>query len=147
VARILTLVAEAARPGVSLGELDRLAAESIRAQNARPSFPGYHPAWAPVAFPAVLCGYGIPDGYGGHGIGTAMHEDPPVPNAGQAHRGMRLRDGLVLAIEPMFCEGGDDGHRTLPDGWSIATADGSRAAHFEHTVAITADGPVVLTAP
>lgn len=52
-----------------------------------------------------------------------------------------------VAIEPMLCEGGDDGHRTLADGWSVATSDGSRAAHFEHTVAITADGPVVLTAP
>jgi methionyl aminopeptidase len=76
-----------------------------------------------------------------------MHEDPPVPNIGRPHRGMRLREGLVLAIEPMFCEGGGDGQRTLADGWSIATADGSRAAHFEHTMAITPDGPVVLTAP
>jgi methionyl aminopeptidase len=56
-----------------------------------------------------------------------------------------LRDGLVIAIEPMLIEGGRDGSRTLPDGWTVATADGSRAAHAEHTIAITADGPVVLT--
>lgn len=92
-------------------------------------------------------GYGIvADGLGGHGIGTAMHEDPHVPNVGRPGRGMRLRDGLVLALEPMFVEGGHNGQRTLADGWSVATADGSRAAHQEHTVAVTADGPVVLTA-
>jgi methionyl aminopeptidase len=59
---------------------------------------------------------------------------------------MRLREGLTIAIEPMLIEGGGDRGRTLADGWSIATADGSRAAHFEHTIAITADGPVILTA-
>jgi methionyl aminopeptidase len=236
VARTLTLVAEAAKPGVSLSQLDALAATAIREAGARPSFLRYHPAWAPTPYPAVLClsindvivhgipgervlrdgdllsvdcgaevggyhgdaavtlaigpvgdaaerlmtatrqalqagidaaldggrigdishavetvgrkaGYGIPHGFGGHGVGTAMHEEPPVPNAGRPHRGMRLKEGLVLAIEPMFCEGGGDGHRTLPDGWGIATSDGSRAAHFEHTIAITPDGPVVLTAP
>jgi methionyl aminopeptidase len=89
--------------------------------------------------------YGLLEGCGGHGIGTAMHEDPHVPNTGRRGRGMRLREGLVIAIEPMLIEGGGDAGRTLADGWSIATADGSRAAHFEHTVAITADGPQVLT--
>lgn len=96
---------------------------------------------------ARKAGYGLPDGLGGHGVGTAMHEDPPVPNTGEANRGLPLREGLVIAIEPMLIEGGGSRCRTLPDGWSIATADGSRAAHFEHTVAVTADGPVVLTAP
>lgn len=91
-------------------------------------------------------GYGLLDGFGGHGVGTAMHEDPHLPNIGRPGRGMRLLEGLVLAIEPMLLEGGGDDHRVLPDGWAIATADGSRAAHYEHTVAITADGPVVLTA-
>jgi methionyl aminopeptidase len=91
--------------------------------------------------------YGLLEGWGGHGIGTAMHEDPHVPNTGRPGRGMRLREGLVIAIEPMLIEGGDDAGRTLADGWSIATSDGSRAAHFEHTVAVTADGPLVLTAP
>jgi methionyl aminopeptidase len=91
--------------------------------------------------------YGLLEGCGGHGIGTAMHEDPHVPNIGRPGRGMRLREGLVIAIEPMLIEGGGDAGRTLADGWSIATADGSRAAHFEHTVAVTADGPLVLTTP
>jgi methionyl aminopeptidase len=91
--------------------------------------------------------YGLLEGCGGHGIGTAMHEDPHVPNTGRPGRGMRLREGLVIAIEPMLIEGGGDAGRTLADGWSIATADGSRAAHFEHTVAVTADGPLVLTTP
>jgi methionyl aminopeptidase len=86
------------------------------------------------------------EGYGGHGVGTAMHEEPHVPNTGRRGRGMRLREGLVIAIEPMLIEGGGDDGRTLVDGWSIATADGSRAAHFEHTVAITEGGPVILTA-
>jgi methionyl aminopeptidase len=76
-----------------------------------------------------------------------MHEDPSVPNTGRPHRGLLLREGLVLAIEPMFSEGGRDSHRTRPDGWTVVTSDGSRAAHAEHTIAITADGPVVLTAP
>jgi methionyl aminopeptidase len=90
--------------------------------------------------------YGLLEGCGGHGIGTAMHEDPHVPNTGRPGRGMRLQEGLVIAIEPMLIEGGGDGGRTLADGWSIATADGSRAAHVEHTVAVTAGGPVILTA-
>jgi methionyl aminopeptidase len=91
-------------------------------------------------------GYGLPDGFGGHGIGTEMHEDPHLPNSGRPGRGLRLRAGLVLAIEPMLVESGDDGHRVLRDGWTITTTDGSRAAHVEHSVAITPDGPVVLTA-
>jgi methionyl aminopeptidase len=96
---------------------------------------------------ARAAGYGILDGCTGHGVGTAMHEDPTVPNIGRPRRGMRLRAGLTIAIEPMLIEGGHDDGRVLGDGWSIATADGSRAAHFEHTIAVTADGPLVLTAP
>src|SRR5262249_2407607 len=88
-------------------------------------------------------GYGLPDGLGGHGVGTAMHEDPPVPNTGRPGRGLLLQQGLVLAIEPMLLEG-RSGCRTAPDGWTVVTADGRRAAHAEHTVAITASGPVVL---
>ncbi|MGY3205128.1 type I methionyl aminopeptidase [Streptomyces sp. TE5632] len=91
-------------------------------------------------------GYGILDGFGGHGIGRRMHEDPPVPNEGRPGRGMPLRHGMVLAIEPMLIGGGTDGFRTAPDGWTLRTVDGSRAAHAEHTVAITAAGPRVLTA-
>ncbi|MEI5097669.1 type I methionyl aminopeptidase [Streptomyces sp. PmtG] len=91
-------------------------------------------------------GYGIPDGFGGHGIGRRMHEDPSVPNEGPAGRGMPLRHGMVLAIEPMVIGGGADGFHTAPDGWTLRTDDGSRAAHAEHTVAITNAGPRVLTA-
>ncbi|WP_405805046.1 type I methionyl aminopeptidase [Streptomyces sp. NBC_00210] len=91
-------------------------------------------------------GYGIPDGFGGHGVGRHMHEDPGVPNEGRPGRGMPLRHGMVLAIEPMVIGGGKDGHYTARDGWTIRTADGSRASHAEHTVAITDDGPRILTA-
>jgi methionyl aminopeptidase len=89
--------------------------------------------------------YGLPAGLGGHGIGTAMHEDPHIPNTGRAGRGLPLRAGLVIAIEPMLIEGGHDRGRTRPDGWTVATTDGSRAAHFEHTIAILDDGPEILT--
>ncbi|ULR54494.1 type I methionyl aminopeptidase [Streptomyces deccanensis] len=90
-------------------------------------------------------GYGIPDGFGGHGIGRRMHEDPGVPNEGRPGRGMKLRHGMVLAIEPMLIGGGTDGYHAAPDGWTLRTNDGSRAAHVEHTVAITEAGPRVLT--
>jgi methionyl aminopeptidase len=96
---------------------------------------------------ARAAGYGVPDGFGGHGIGRRMHEDPGVPNDGRPGRGLRLRPGMVLAIEPMLLAGGRDEYRTAPDGWTLVTADGSRAAHVEHTVAITDDGPRILTAP
>jgi len=88
--------------------------------------------------------YGLIREYTGHGIGTAMHMDPPVPNYGLPGHGPRLRAGMALAIEPMITRGGA---RTveLADGWTVVTLDGARAAHFEHTVAITPDGPWVLT--
>ncbi|MYT32698.1 MULTISPECIES: type I methionyl aminopeptidase [unclassified Streptomyces] len=92
-------------------------------------------------------GYGIPEDFGGHGIGRAMHEDPPVPNEGRPGRGFVLRHGLVIAIEPMFLAGGGDHYTADADGWTLRTTDGSRAAHFEHTVAVTDDGPRVLTLP
>ncbi|MFD8518990.1 type I methionyl aminopeptidase [Streptomyces capillispiralis] len=91
-------------------------------------------------------GYGIPDGFGGHGIGRRMHEDPSVPNEGRPGRGMPLRHGMALAIEPMVIGGGTDVFHAAPDGWTLRTHDGSRAAHAEHTVAITESGPRVLTA-
>ena len=91
--------------------------------------------------------YGIPAGFGGHGIGRQMHEDPHVPNEGRPGRGMRLRPGLALAIEPMLMAGGGDEFVVAPDGWALRTADGSRAAHVEHTVAITDAGPRILTLP
>jgi methionyl aminopeptidase len=89
-------------------------------------------------------GFAVVREYVGHGIGTAMHEEPDVPNYGQPGRGMKLREGTVLAIEPMVTAGKAT-NRTLADGWTVVTADGSRAAHFEHTVAITDSGPEVLT--
>ncbi|ASO19875.1 methionyl aminopeptidase [Actinoalloteichus hoggarensis] len=92
-------------------------------------------------------GYGIPADFGGHGIGRALHEGPALPNDGRAGRGVTLRHGLVLAIEPMFTAGGRDACRTDDDGWTVRTVDGSRAAHVEHTVAVTDDGPCILTLP
>jgi methionyl aminopeptidase len=93
---------------------------------------------------AAAPGYGVVREYVGHGIGTAMHEEPQVPNYGRPGRGLRLQVGLVLAIEPMVNEGGPE-TRVLDDGWTVVTRDGARSAHFEHTVAITPTGPEVLT--
>lgn len=236
VATTLDLLARHAEPGISLKELDSLAARTIKASGARPSFLHYHPLFAPTPYPGTVClsvndavvhgipnqqrlhegdllsidcgaivagyhgdaaitipvggrtdpagqrlidttkkalenaieqavpgnrigdissavertareqGYGILEGCNGHGIGTSMHEEPPVPNTGRAGRGLRLRPGLTIAIEPMLHEGGSDESRTLMDGWTIATKDGSRAAHFEHSIAVTDDGPLILTA-
>lgn len=89
--------------------------------------------------------YGIVTGYGGHGIGSRMHMDPHVLNYGTPGEGPRLVPGMVLAIEPMITLGTPDS-RELGDGWTVVTADGSTAAHWEHTVAILSDGPWVLTA-
>jgi methionyl aminopeptidase len=236
VARALETTRAAARPGVSLRELDEVARQVIREAGAKPTFLDYHPPFAPVPYPAVICasvndaivhgipggyrlrdgdllsidcgaeldgwtgdsaisftigpptqadqrlidtardalaagiaaaragsrigdiahavgrtgraaGYGIPYGFGGHGIGRRMHEAPEVPNEGRPGRGFPLRHGLVLAIEPMLLAGGHDGYHCAPDGWTLRTDDGSRAAHVEHTVAITDDGPRVLTLP
>jgi methionyl aminopeptidase len=112
-----------ARPGGRLGDISHAVESSVR--QAGP----YH----------------VVEEYTGHGIGTAMHMDPSVPNYGRAGRGLRLRTGMALAIEPMVTLGSAE---TVlhDDGWTVTTADGSWAAHFEHTVAITAEGPWVLTA-
>jgi methionyl aminopeptidase len=112
-----------ARPGGRLGDISHAVQTSI--EQAGP--------------------YGVVEEYTGHGIGTAMHMDPPVPNYGQPGRGPWLRAGMALAIEPMVTLGSPE-TILLDDGWTVITADGSWAAHFEHTVAITADGPWVLTA-
>jgi methionyl aminopeptidase len=222
--------------GVTLKELDEVAREVLRENNATSPFLGYKPMFAPVAFPAVICAslndealHGIPDtrrladgdllsidfgatldgwtgdaaisftigeahpadtrliataeaalregiahavpgnkvgdishaigvigrrghygintDFGGHGVGHTMHEDPSVPNEGKAGRGLRLRPGIVIAIEPWFMAGGRDGYVIDDDGWTIRSADGSRAAHVEHTVAVTPDGPLILTTP
>ena len=94
----------------------------------------------------VKAGFSVVREYVGHGIGTAMHEEPQVPNYGPAGRGLRMKPGLVIAIEPMVNAGGA-GTRVLSDGWTVVTTDSSRSAHFEHTVAIGEDGPEVLTLP
>jgi methionyl aminopeptidase len=234
VARTLRLLAGHAKAGMSTGELDELAEQSIRDAGAVPSFKGYH------GFPASICSsvnqqvvhgipsceqmlvdgdllsvdcgailegwhgdaavtvhigtvtpadsrlssacrdaleagiaaarpggrltdishavesatlaaaaahgtsYGIVADYGGHGIGTAMHMDPFLPNVGRPGRGPRLVPGMALAIEPMLTAGSDKTEE-LSDGWTVVTVDGSRAAHWEHSVAITDDGPLVLT--
>lgn len=95
----------------------------------------------------VMCeaeNYGIVRDFVGHGIGKSMHEDPQLPNFGPAGKGPRLKAGMVLAIEPMINIGTAD-VKVLEDGWTAITTDGSMSAHFEHTVAITKDGPVILT--
>jgi methionyl aminopeptidase len=236
VARTLAAVIAHTRPGVSTGELDALAEQTIRDGGGIPSFLGYHgyPAsicasvnqqivhgipsasqvladgdlisvdcgaivdgWhgdAAVTIPvgtvsaadaalsaaceaalhagiaAVLPGsrlsdvshavqiaaeaagqrdgvrYGIVAEYGGHGIGTSMHMDPFLPNFGEPGQGPRLIPGMALAVEPMLTAG-DPETRELDDGWTVVTADGSRAVHWEHSVAVTEDGPRILTLP
>jgi methionyl aminopeptidase len=89
-------------------------------------------------------GFGVVREFVGHGIGRSMHEDPQVPNFGTRGKGPRLKAGMVLAIEPMINAGKPE-VKVLKDGWTAVTVDGSYSAHFEHTVAITKDGPVVLT--
>ena len=93
---------------------------------------------------AEAAGYGVVREYVGHGIGRSMHEEPNVPNYGHKHRGIELLPGMVLAIEPMINQGT---HRTrpMPDGWLVCTRDGKPSVHFEKTVAVTPDGPVLLT--
>ncbi len=221
------MLMRAARPGMTTGEVDRLAEDSIRSMGAIPTFQGYH------GYPSSICAsvndevvHGMPgsrvlrdgdvlsidigatfegyvsdsavtipigtvspeaerlmsvtqeclmlgiaqmqrgnhlsdishavqvhaeaNGYGvvrelvGHGVGTKMHEEPQVPNYGRPGQGPVLRSGLVLAIEPMITQG-NYAVKTLKDGWTVVTADGKLAAHFEHTIAITDEGPRILT--
>jgi methionyl aminopeptidase len=115
---------EAARPGNKLGDIGHAMATVGRG-----------------------AGYGMQNDFGGHGIGRAMHESPFVPNVAPRGRGLRLRPGLVIAIEPSLMAGGRDDYYMADDGWSVCSGDGSRSVHVEHTVAITEDGPVVLTCP
>jgi methionyl aminopeptidase len=236
VANALAAVRAQADVGVSLLELDAVAAQVIAEAGAVPSFLNYQPRSAPTPYPAVICasvnsaivhgiptayrladgdlvsidcgahldgwcgdsaisfvvgtprpadlrlietteralaagiaaarpgnrlgdvshavgavaragGYGLLADHGGHGVGRAMHEAPHVPNEGRPRRGLRLVPGLAIAIEPMLIAGGRDTYRVGRDGWTLSSADGTRAAHVEHTIAITEDGPVVLTHP
>jgi methionyl aminopeptidase len=113
---------EAARPGNRLGDVGA-AIEAVANEH----------------------GYGIVRPFVGHGIGTSMHEEPQVPNYGRPGTGLRIEEGMCLAIEPMFNLGADD-VEVLDDGWTVVTRDGTLSAHFENTIAITADGPEILTA-
>jgi methionyl aminopeptidase len=113
----------AARPGARLGDISHAVERCARAAGK----------------------YGIVEDYVGHGIGSEMHMDPPVPNQGPPGRGPVLAEGMALAIEPLLVLG-SPATRLLDDGWTVVTEDGSPAAHFEHTVAITSGGPWVLTA-
>jgi len=109
--------------------------------------PGGHLGDIGSAIDAIVTagGYGSPRDYCGHGIGRAMHEDPDVENRGKRGKGPGLAARVVLAIEPMLIGGGRDGVRELDDGWTVVTADGSFAAHVEHTVVVTENGPEILT--
>jgi len=234
VAEMLAACRAAVRPGVTTGELDRIAADVLRRRGATSNFKGYGVPVLPP-FPGVICtsvneqvvhgipgkrrlkdgeilsidagaivdgwhadaavtvpvgevspqaaklmsvteealrraiaaavvgkrlgdigaavqrfvetqGFSIVRNYVGHGIGRAMHEEPQVPNYGAPERGLQIKEGLCIAIEPMVNIGGPQ-TRTLPDQWTVVTADGSLSAHFEHTLWCTPAGPVVLTAP
>ncbi len=125
------------------------AAQEALAAGIRAAVPGGRLGDISAAIGQVArkAGYGLHTDFGGHGVGHTMHESPSVPNDGRAGRGLRLAAGLVIAIEPWFMAGGEDSYRVDPDGWTLRSGDGSRAAHVEHTVAITDSGPVILTQP
>ena len=91
-------------------------------------------------------GYSVVRDFVGHGVGAKLHEDPSIPNYGTAGRGVRLLPGMTIAIEPMICEGGYEVD-VLDDDWTTVTRDGKLAAHYENTIAITPDGPVIMTVP
>jgi methionyl aminopeptidase len=105
-----------------------------------------HDVGAAVQKVAEGAGYSVVREYVGHAIGTAMHEEPQVPNYWPGQGGPMLKPGMAFAVEPMVNAGGP-ATRVLEDGWSVVTADGRLSAHFEHTIAVTDDGPEVLTLP
>ncbi|MCU1364511.1 MAG: methionine aminopeptidase type [Ilumatobacteraceae bacterium] len=123
------------------------AADDALGAAIRAMVPGGHLGDIGAAIDAVVsrAGYGSPHDYCGHGIGQAMHEDPDVENRGKRGRGPSLEPGVVLAIEPMLIGGGRDDVLELDDDWTVVTADGSLAAHVEHTVLVTEHGPEILT--
>lgn len=118
----LMLAISMAKPGVRLGDIGA-AIQKHNEQN----------------------GYGVVREFVGHGVGKDLHEDPEVPNFGKEGHGLRLREGMVIAIEPMITAGSPKVVTSKKDGWTVTTVDGSLAAHFEHTIAITADGCEILT--
>lgn len=119
----LFLGIQQARPGNRLGDIGHAVQEYVEARS-----------------------YSVVREFSGHGVGAKMHEDPSVPNYGTPGRGVRLTAGMVIAIEPMINQGKKE-IQVLDDGWTVVTKDGSLSAHFEHTVAITPEGPVILTLP
>jgi methionyl aminopeptidase len=132
-------------PPPRVAELIDLTREAMLAGIAA-AVPGNHIDDISAAVEAVAAGagLGVIRQFVGHGIGTAMHEEPQVPNYRTGRPGRKLEPGLCLAIEPMFTLGGYD-TRIQPDDWTVVTADGSMAAHFEHSIAVTDAGPVILT--
>ena len=122
--KCLELAIAAAQPGNRLGDIGSAVEEYARSH-----------------------GFGVVREYVGHGIGTEMHQEPEVPNYGKAGHGLRLRPGMTLAIEPMINLRGDGVWQDKKDGWTIRTQSGLPSAHFENTVAITENGPVILTRP
>jgi methionyl aminopeptidase len=100
---------------------------------------------AAIEMVVAMAGYGNPPQYCGHGIGQAMHEEPNVENRGRHGKGPLLQNGVVLAVEPMLIAGGLDDVHELDDGWTVATSDGSLAAHVEHTILVGPNGPEILT--
>ena len=122
--KCLELAIQAAQPGNRLGDIGSAVEQYARSH-----------------------GFGVVKEYVGHGIGSQMHQEPEVPNYGKAGHGQRLRPGMTLAIEPMINLRGDDVVKDSRDGWTIRTATGTPSAHFENTVAITENGPVILTRP
>ena len=171
-AEALQIAGEAVKPGVTTAEIDRIAYSYIVKQGATPNFLHLYgfPATACISINDEVIhgipskerviregdigsavqryceerGYGVVREYTGHGVGAKLHEDPSVPNFGTPGRGVRLLPGMTLAIEPMINQGTAQ-IKSMPDGWTVKTADGKLSAHFEHTVAITADGPQILT--
>lgn len=138
---------------VAVGEVDEASRKLLEVtsraldEGIKAATPGNHVGDIGAAVQAVVeaAGFSIVRDLVGHGIGTSFHEDPQVPNYGKPKRGTKLVPGLTLAIEPMVNIGGP-ATRTLADKWTVVTVDGSRSAHFEHTVAVTESGPRVLTA-
>ncbi len=132
-------------PPAKVAELIALTREAMLAGIAA-AVPGNHIEDISAAVEAVAArgGLGVIRQFVGHGIGTEMHEEPQVPNYRTGRPGRKLEAGLCLAIEPMFTLGGHD-TRIAPDDWTVVTADGSMAAHFEHSIAVTDDGPRILT--
>ena len=122
-------------------------ADDALAAAVKAMVPGGHVGDVGAAIDRVVgaAGFGSPQDYCGHGIGRAMHEEPDVPNRGRRGGGPKLVAGVVLAIDPMLIAGGGDEVVELDDGWTVVTADGSHAAHVEHTVLVTDHGPEILT--